>query len=212
LVLIRTVIGWLRLVTGLGEKTTCETISRAVDGTVDAGIETSPLGSRIAPDPSGSVTTGDSPERSVVDPAEFLAVMLKRIFLPASAETSRYVDPVAPLIDRHAPPCALQRSHRYENVIGCEPLQEPGSAVRTDPTTALPRTAGSDVFTGPPVTTFVAFDAAVREPSAFVAVTRTLILDPTSAFVRRYRRLFAPELIAQLPPSGYPPSTPKRNQ
>ena len=49
----------------------------------------------------------------------------------------------------------------------------------------VPRTTGVDVLTGPPVTTFVAFDAAVREPSAFVAVTRTRILDPTSAAMSR---------------------------
>ena len=52
----------------------------------------------------------------------------------------------------------------------------------TEPTVIVPRTIGVDVFTGgPPTTVGVAFEAAVREPSAFVAVTRTRIRKPTSA-------------------------------
>ena len=45
----RTVIGCVLLLTGFGENWTTDTISRAVDGTLVAGMETSPLGSRIAP-------------------------------------------------------------------------------------------------------------------------------------------------------------------
>jgi hypothetical protein len=66
------------------------------------------------------------------------------------------------------------------------------------------------VFTGGPTTTPVGFDAAVRDPSAFVAVTRTRMRDPTSALARRYRSVVAPEMIVQLPPSGWPPSAPHR--
>ena len=63
------------------------------------------------------------------------------------------------------------------------PVHVPGSAVTTWPTTIVPRPTGGDVFTGGPTTTPVGFDAAVREPSAFVAVTRTRIRKPTSALV-----------------------------
>jgi len=74
----------------------------------------------------------------------------------------------------------------------------------------VPRTTGVDVFTGGPTTTAVGFDAAVREPSAFIAVTRTRIREPTSALVSRYLSPVAPEMIVQLPPSGSPPSAPQR--
>ena len=85
----RTVITWLRPVTGFGEKTTCETVSRWFDGTLAAGIEISPLGRRIAPDGSGSVTTADSVEMTVVDPSELRAVTLKRSLRPMSSEATR---------------------------------------------------------------------------------------------------------------------------
>ena len=85
----RTVIGWLWLVTGLGENCTTETMSRWFDGTLVAGIDVSPLGSLMAPPGSGSVTIADSPEMTVVDPREFRAVTLKRILRLTSAEASR---------------------------------------------------------------------------------------------------------------------------
>ena len=73
-------IGCVLLLTGFGENWhDCDTISRAVEGTLVAGIETSPFGSRIAPLGNGSVTTADSPEMTVVEPIELRAVTLKRI-------------------------------------------------------------------------------------------------------------------------------------
>ena len=79
----------------------------------------------------------------------------------------------------------LHRSQRYEYEIGCTPVHVPGSAVTTEPTVIVPRTLGVDVFTGGPPTTAVGFEAAVREPSALVAVTRTRIRKPTSALTSR---------------------------
>ena len=79
----------------------------------------------------------------------------------------------------------LHRSQRYEYEIGCTPVHDPGSAVTTEPTVIVPRTLGVDVFTGGPPTTAVGFEAAVREPSALVAVTRTRIRKPTSALTSR---------------------------
>ena len=80
----------------------------------------------------------------------------------------------------HSPPAGLQRNQRYAYEIGEAPLQLPGSAETTWPTTIDPRGHGSAVFTGGPATGLVGFEAATREPSAFVAVTRTRILKPTS--------------------------------
>jgi hypothetical protein len=73
------VITEFRRVTGFGANSTCDTTKRWFDGTLAAGIEISPLGSLIAPEGSGSVTTGDSLEMTVVEPIAFRAVRLKRI-------------------------------------------------------------------------------------------------------------------------------------
>jgi hypothetical protein len=61
----------------------------------------------------------------------------------------------------------------------------PGSAVIIWPTTIDPRGQGGAVFSGGPTTGEVGFDAATREPSAFVAVIRTRIRKPTSPRPRR---------------------------
>jgi hypothetical protein len=174
------VIGFRWLLTGCGENSTTETTSRAFVGTLDAGMEVSPLGSLTAPDGRGSVTTGDSADVTVVDPSELRAVRLKRILWPTSADDSRYVLPFA-LSVAHSPPAVLHRSQRYENEMGCFPVHDPGLAVTTEPFVIVPCTTGSDVFTGTPTTTPVGLDAAVFEPSAFIAVTRTRSLEPTSA-------------------------------
>ena len=173
------------LLTGFGENWTTDTISRAVDGTLVAGMETSPFGSRIAPLGKGSVTTADSPDSTVLEPIELRAVTLKRILWFTSAAASRYVWPFAPEIVTQLPPAVLHWSQRYEYEIGCLPVHDPGSAVTVEPTSIVPRTPGVEVFTGAPTTTAVGLDAAVREPSAFIAVTRTRIREPTSALVSR---------------------------
>src|SRR5262245_42686565 len=141
---------------------------------------------------------------------EFRAVTLNLILWFTSADVSRYVLPFAPPIAEQSPPPELQRSQRNENEIGCAPVHEPGSAVTTAPTVIVPRTVGVDVLTGGPTTTLVGFDATVFEPSAFIAVTRTRSLKPTSARTSRYRRSVAREMMAQFPPSGCPPSVPHR--
>ena len=73
----------------------------------------------------------------------------------------------------------------YENVIGLRPLQAPCCTLSVESTSGVPTTSGSDVLTGPPATTAVGFEAATREPSAFVAVTRTRMRNPTSPPPRR---------------------------
>src|SRR6188472_3966945 len=96
--------------------------------------------------------------------------------------------------------------------MGCRPLQLPACTVRTESTSGVPTTSGSDVFTGGPTTTAVGFEAATFEPSAFVAVTRTRMRKPTSALVRSYLEPVARCTNVQLLPSGLPPSAPQRTQ
>jgi hypothetical protein len=66
---------------------------------------------------------------------------------------------------------------------------------------------GRRVFTGAfaLTTTAVALEAAVADPSAFVAVTRTRIRRPTSADPSTYLDVVAPPTDAQSDPSGSPP-------
>src|SRR5438477_10534694 len=66
------------------------------------------------------------------------------------------------------------------------PLQLPVEAVSVCPTRVVPEIVGTAVFFGAAfatagATASVAFDSAVAEPSAFVAVTRTRIACPASA-------------------------------
>jgi hypothetical protein len=50
------------------------------------------------------------------------------------------------------------------------------------------------------LTTAVGSDVAEPEPAALVAVTRTLIFQPTSLPVNRYVLPVAPAMLAQFPP------------
>ena len=71
-----------------------------------------------------------------------------------------------------------------------------------------PLPAGQPVTTGGGAgawTTAVAFDAAVADPSAFRAVTRTRSRRPTSAATSWYACTVAPPIAAQSVPCGFPP-------
>jgi hypothetical protein len=70
------------------------------------------------------------------------------------------------------------------------PVQVPRNAVTACPTRGVPEIEGATVLTGPladgaDVTTAVAVELLVAEPAAFVAVTSTCSLDPTSAATTR---------------------------
>jgi RecB family exonuclease len=67
---------------------------------------------------------------------------------------------------------------------------------------------GRVVGTGAPrgATTSVAFEAALALPSLLVAVTRTRIVEPTSAAARVYVFVVAPAITAQFEASPEPPS------
>jgi len=77
------------VITGFGAKATRDTISRWSPGTLIAGIEISPVASRIAPAGSGTVTTADSLERTVVEPIAFRAVTFTRILWLTSLAANR---------------------------------------------------------------------------------------------------------------------------
>ncbi len=81
--------GRARVVTGLGANETRDTISRWSLGTLVAGIEISPVPSRIAPAGSGTPTTADSPESTVVEPTAFRAVTFTRILWLTSFAAKR---------------------------------------------------------------------------------------------------------------------------
>ena len=89
---------------------------------------------------------------------------------------------VAPAIEAHARPSALQRSHCRVKPIGVVPCHDPMlETVRVCPWRGTPPVEGSTVLTGAaPSTTPVAIEVATPVPSALVAVTCRRIVDPTS--------------------------------
>src|SRR5215831_1527302 len=99
---------WRRLRTGFGLKLTWVTTSRWSDGTLVAGIEIAPLGSRTAPAGSGTPTTGDSPDSAVCEPSALLATTRSRILWLTSADPRRYVLPFPTAVQ--LPPAVSQRS------------------------------------------------------------------------------------------------------
>jgi hypothetical protein len=149
-----------------------------------------------------AVTTPVAADDAVALPAVFVAVTAIRNVEPTSVEVTTYDVPVAPEMLAQPPPLELQRCQTRVYVIGVVPDQVPLPDVSTEPTEALPEMVGAVVFTGaPPVTTAVAADSAVAEPSALVAVTATRIVDPTSAETSAYELFVAPVIAAQEAPT-----------
>src|SRR5262245_66591427 len=95
----------------------------------------------------------------------------------------------------------LQRCHWNANDVG-EPVHVPSLAVISWPTRASPVIVGRDVLVSGGAfvtTTSVCSDRALREPSAFVAVTRTRSVRPTSAWPTRYVSPSAASSTQELP-------------
>src|SRR5262249_59320941 len=86
--------------------------------------------------------------------------------------------------------------------MGCVPIHAPLSTLIVWPTCGVP--CGSGCFVAPgllgEVTTAVGLDAADELPAAFVAVTTTRIVAPTSDELRVRVCDVAPEMSLQLPP------------
>ena len=113
-----------------------------------------------------------------------------------------YEEVVAPTIEAQFCPAESQRSHWYENVIGCAPVHVPVVAIAARPCTGADETDGSTLLTGAPVAppdemSSVAFEAAVADPAAFVAVTRTRKRKPTSLLVTTCEDDVAPVMGVQ---------------
>ncbi len=101
-------------------------------------------------------------------------------------------------------PALSQRCHEKSKLIGCAPVQSPRSAVSVEFCCVAPERLGSRVATGAcPLadTVPVGLDVADPLPFAFVAVTTTRSVWPTSAEPTVYRKLFAPAIDPQLPPA-----------
>jgi hypothetical protein len=132
----------------------------------------------------GELTTAVGTEVADADPAELCAVTCTRSVFAASTDLRTYVLSVAPPMSAQLPPFWSQRLHWYANVIGWLPLHVPAFAVSVCPTAAEPETVGGFVaagFVAAACTVAVWFDAALADPSVFVAVTRTRRVKPTSA-------------------------------
>jgi hypothetical protein len=84
--------------------------------------------------------------------------------------------------------------------MGVEPDQVPVEAVSVWPTVGVPEIVGKTDDTGADVTTAVAAERAVEDPSLLVAVTLTRIVEPASAEDRTYVAEVAPEIGLQLSP------------
>ena len=84
------------------------------------------------------------------------------------------------------------------------PVQLPAAAVSSWPACAVPEIVGGELFTGgagAAATTAVCAEPAEPEPSAFVAVTATLTVEPTSAEESAYVWPVALAMSTQLAPA-----------
>jgi hypothetical protein len=148
--------------------------SRAVPETVGAAVLT---GGPV-------VTAAVAALVAVPDPAELVAVSATRIAFVTSADTSRYVAAVAPVMATQEAPLELQRCHCRANVIVGVPVHVPVVEDSSCPSFAVPEITGRPVFAGgAAATTAVAALVAGVDPPEFVAVTTTRIFDPTSVAV-----------------------------
>src|SRR5581483_5647265 len=118
----RATSGWLRLVIRAGRNSRLEMISRSGSATLETGIDSWPLASRIAPgglpggtDGGGEVgaaaTAAVALDVAVVEPAPLDAVTSMRSAWPTSPAPSVYVCDVVPVALQLLPP-ESQSSHR----------------------------------------------------------------------------------------------------
>ena len=104
------------------------------------------------------ITTAVGTDVSEPEPSAFLAVTRTRSVCPTSALRKSYRRRSAPLIPAQLPPFLSQRWYWYEYDVGL-PVQSPWSAVRVDPSCAVPLIVGGVVLLG------AALDAARPRPA-----------------------------------------------
>src|SRR6185312_521972 len=105
-----------------------------------------------------SETTPVGTEVDVPEPSAFFAVTRTRSVCPTSALRRSYRRRSAPLIPAQLPPFLSQRWYWYEYEVGL-PVHWPWSAVRVDPSCAVPLIVGGVVLVG------AALDAARPRPA-----------------------------------------------
>src|ERR687884_2385544 len=102
----------------------------------------------------------------------------------------------------HPLPVDAQRRHWYAKVIVGVPVHVPTDALSVWPSTAVPEITGGDVFAGGAgVATTVAAELELAEPAAFVAVTATRNVEPTSPDTSWYVAPVAPATSEQFAPA-----------
>jgi hypothetical protein len=127
-----------------------------------------------------AATVPDGADRTVAEPAPFVAVTRTRRRNPTSSAVSGYVLDVAPGTSVQLVPVASQRTHWYA-YVAWEPLHVPGSAVRVCPSRGVPEIVGGAVLSGAAGFTEAGAEVAVAFPAAFVAFTTTRMRFPVSA-------------------------------
>src|SRR6266508_4813794 len=165
----------------IGTKLTAEMIRRWGDTTVSTGSEICPFGSLTAPPGREEATTAVGAEVAAPPVPYWLAAhTVTRIRCPMSAEVRRCAcaEPTAPQLL----PAPSQRSQRYAKRVGPF-VHEPPLAINVCPSRAMPEITGGTVLAGNGprgATTAVAAEVAVFPPKAFLALTSTRIVEPTS--------------------------------
>src|SRR4051812_15256947 len=131
--------------------------------------------------PAAAPTTAVWAEVALFDPDAFVAVTTTRIVCPTSLEPRRCDWPFWPK-SLQLLPALSQRRHWKEYLVG-EFVQVPVVATRSWPSRARPLIVGAPVAPGsaaPAWTRPTAAEVAVVEPNAFLALTWTRIVLPTS--------------------------------
>src|SRR5947209_7249227 len=99
-------------------------------------------------------------------------------------------------------PVPSQSCHWYAYEVG-DPFQLPFDAVSVCPSVVVPEIVGGAVLVGAPgCTTAVCCEVAWAEPAAFVSVTTTRTVVPTSPGPSAYVWAVAPWMFWQLLPAG----------
>jgi hypothetical protein len=165
----------------------------------------------IVPDPvagqpfttvgAGGWTIALAADVAAVEPALLLALTVTRSVAPASTWLSLYVFATAPLIAAQRLPVSSQRLQATAYPAGL-PSHDPFTAVRIDPTCGVPVIVGARVIAGAAAAETIAVGADVEDadPSAFVAVTVTRRVRPTSAAAAVYVSAVTPAIAVQASP------------
>src|SRR5262245_3964163 len=153
---------------------------------VTVGVPSEVGGCSVAGSAAATTAVGSDAERPVPYASE--ALTTTRSVEPASSAPTTYVALIAPAMSRHASPAAEHRCHCRCRATAPLPDQTPSPALSLPPTAAVPvMLGGTTTATGTicgagagASTAAVGADVDVAVPSAFVPVTTTTSVEPTS--------------------------------